>query len=177
MKKKPDCFQRRSETVYSTQDSVVCISRTEIDFLQDVAANSSDRKARVLLHGNPNKDLHEMLIVHSFGQYIQPHVNLDSAKSFFVLDGQMVVVLFTDEGVISNRIHLDEFGQGSTFMLRLDNPIFHTVVPISATVTFLETVKGPHMQTNYAPFSPAPNDKSESEKYMMWLMDGLAIKS
>ena len=175
MQKKPDCFQRRSETVYSAQDSVVCISRSEVYFLQDVAANSSSRKARVLLHGNPDKDLHEMLIVHSFGQYIQPHINLDSAKSFVVLDGEMAVVLFKNEGAISNYVQLGVSNGASAFLLRLDDPVFHTVVPISTTVTFLETIKGPHMQTHYAPFAPAPNDTSESEKYMMWLMEELAI--
>ena len=176
MKKKPDSFQRLSETVYSAQGPVIWISRSEIDFLQDVAANSSSRKARVLLHGSPDKDLHEMIIVHSFGQYIQPHINLDSAKSFVVLDGEMTVVLFNNEGEISNYVRLGVSNGASAFLLRLDDPVFHTVVSISTTVTFLETVKGPHMQTHYAPFAPAPNDKSESEKYMMWLMEELAIR-
>ena len=175
MKKKPDSFQRLSETVYSTQGPVVWISRSEIDFLQGVAAKSSSRKARVLLHGSSDEDLHEMLIVHSIGQYIQPHINLDSAKSFVVLEGEMAVVLFNDVGTISNCVQLGVSNGASAFLLRLDDPVFHTVVPISATVTFLETVKGPHMQTHYAPFAPAPNDTSESEKYMMWLMEELAI--
>ena len=172
----PDCFQRRSQTIYVAQDPVVQISRSEIDFLQDVAVNSSSRKARVLLHGSPDKDLHEMIIVHSFGQYIQPHINLDSAKSFLVLDGEMVVALFNNEGEISNYVKLGVSKGASAFLLRLDDPVFHTVVPVTTTVTFLETATGPHTQTHYAPFSPAPNDKSESEKYMMWLMEELSIK-
>ena len=176
MKKKPDFFQQRSEVVYSVEDSVISISKSEVDFLREVAEHSSLRKARVLLHGSPDKDLHEMLIVHSFGQYIQPHINDHSTKSFVMLDGAMVVVLFKYEGEISSHIRLDEFGKGSTFMLRLDKPVFHTVVPISTTVTFLETAKGPHMRTHYAPFAPEPNNTSESEKYMLWLMEELAIK-
>jgi cupin fold WbuC family metalloprotein len=117
-----------------------------------------------------------MLIVHSFGQYIQPHINLDSAKSFVVLDGEMAVVLFNSEGAISNYVQLRAFDNTSAFLLRLDDPVFHTVVPISATVTFLETVNGPHMGTHYAPFAPVPNDRLESEKYMMWLMKEIAIE-
>ena len=176
MKKRPDSFQKLSESVYSVHDPVVWISRSEVEFLQEVAANSSSRKARVLLHGCPDKDLHEMLIVHSFGQYIQPHINLDSAKSFVVLDGEMAVVLFNSEGAISNYVQLRASDSASAFLLRLDNPVFHTVVPISTTVTFLETVKGPHMETHYAPFAPVPNDKPESEKYMMWLMKEIEIE-
>ena len=174
MKKKPIYFHEQTEMVYSAQDSVVAISKSEIDFLQDVAARSSLRKARVLLHGSPETELHEMLIVHSFGQYIQPHINDHSAKSFLVLDGAMVVVMYRDGGSINDHVHLGEFGSNMPFLLRLEEPVFHTVVSISNTVTFLETIKGPHMETHYAPFAPAPNDTSESEKYMMWLMDELA---
>ena len=176
MEKKPDCFQQRSETVYSAQDSVVCISRSEVDFLQDVAATTASKKARVLLHGNPDKDLHEMLIVHSFGQYIQPHINIDSAKSFVVLDGEMAVVLFNHEGAISNHIRLGPSNSAANFLLRLDDPVFHSIVPISTTVTFLETVRGPHLQTHYAPFAPSPNDTSASGKYMTWLTEELGLE-
>ena len=176
MRKQPGSFQRLSETVYSTQSPVVWISRSEIDFLQDVATNSSSQKARVLLHGNSEEDLHEMLIVHTAGQYIQPHINLDSAKSFVVLDGEMAVVLFNKGGAISNYVQLGVSRGASAFLLRIDDPVFHTVVPISNTVTFLETVKGPHMQTHYAPFAPPPTDKSKSETYMKWLMEELAIE-
>ena len=176
MKKKPDYFQQLSETVYSAQDAVVRISKSEVDFLQDVAANSLSGKARVLLHGNPEKDLHEMLIVHSFGQYIQPHINLNSAKSFVVLEGEMAVVLFTHEGAISNHIRLGPSNSAADFLLRLDDPVFHSIVPISSTVTFLETVKGPHVQTHYAPFAPPPGDISASGKYMTWLTKELGLE-
>jgi len=176
MGKKPDCFQRRSEAVYSAQDSVVCISRSQVDFLRNVAENSSTRKARVLLHGTPDKDLHEMLITHSFGQYIQPHINLNSAKSFVVLDGEMAVVLFTNEGAISSDIRLGPFAGAIDFLLRLEDPVFHSIIPISTTVTFLETVKGPHVKTHYASFAPPPNDISASVKYLTWLMGELGIE-
>jgi cupin fold WbuC family metalloprotein len=177
MKKvEPESFQELSETVYSSQGPVVRISSSEIDFLQDVAAKSPSRKARMLLHGSPDNDLHEMLIVHSFGQYIQPHINLDSAKSFLVLDGEMIVVLFNNEGEISNYVKLGVSKGASDFLLRLDDPVFHTVVPVTTTVTFLETVKGPHTQTHYAPFAPLPNNSFESEKYIMWLMEKMAIE-
>ena len=176
MKKKPDGFQQWSEVVYSVEGSIFSISKPEVDFLRDVAERSSLRKARVLLHGSPETELHEMLIVHSFGQYIQPHINDHSAKSFLVLDGAMVVVMYRDGGSINDHVHLGEFGSNMPFLLRLEEPVFHTVVSISNTVTFLETIKGPHMETHYAPFAPAPNDKSESEKYMMWLMEELSIK-
>ena len=176
MKKKPDGFQQRSEAVYSVEDSIFSISKTEVDFLRDVAERSSLRKARVLLHGSPETELHEMLIVHSFGQYIQPHINDHSAKSFLVLDGAMVVVMYRDEGTINDHVHLGEFGSNAPFLLRLEEPVFHTIVPISNTVIFLETIKGPHMETRYATFAPPPKDIFQVEKYMTRLMEELELE-
>ena len=177
MKKIPDYFRLQSETVYSAHKSVIAVSKSEIDFLREVAANSSSRKSRVLLHGRPSNDLHEMLIVHSLGQYIQPHINDHSAKSFVVLEGEMVVVVYKEDGTVKNHIHLSRYDSSSAFLLRLGRPVFHTVVAISQSVTFLETVKGPHIETRYASFAPSPINCSDAKKYMAWLMREIGINN
>jgi cupin fold WbuC family metalloprotein len=174
-KQKPTFFQQQSEVVYTVEGSTISISKSEVDFLRDVAETSSSQKARVLLHGSPEKALHEMLIVHSYGHYIQPHINAHSTKSFVVFEGEMVVVMYKDDGTISNHIQLGNYYCSSVFMLRLNEPVFHTVVPISKTVTFLETVSGPHIETDYAPFAPSPSNLPESEKYMAWLMAEIGV--
>lgn len=174
-KQKPTFFRQKSEVVYTVEDLPISISKTEVNFLRDVAEKSSSQKARVLLHGSPEKALHEMLIVHSFGCYIQPHINAHSAKSFVVFEGKMVVVMYKDDGTISNHIQLGTYDCSSGFMLRLNEPVFHTVVPISKTVTFLETVSGPHIKTDYAPFAPSPENLPESEIYMAWLMAEIGV--
>jgi cupin fold WbuC family metalloprotein len=151
------------------------MSKSEVDFLKIVAKQSPSKKSRVLLHSSPEKDLHEMLIVHSYGEYIQPHINAHSDKSFIVLEGEMFVVVYRENGKIKNQIHLSCYDGRLAFMLRLNEPMFHTVVPISETVTFLETIKGPHIETRYAPFAPPPTNLFESEKYMKWLMNEVGV--
>ena len=175
MKQKPKFFRQHSEIVYSTQDQVVSISKTDVDFLQFVAKKSPSQKSRVLLHGSPEKVLHEMLIVHSYGHYIQPHINTHSDKSFIVLEGEMVVVVYKEDGTINNHIRLSRYDSSLAFMLRLNGPMFHTVVATSETVTFLETIKGPHIETVYASFAPPPRNFSQTEKYMAWLMNEIGV--
>ena len=175
MKQIPIFFRQHSEVVYSAQDPVVTISKSEVDFLQSVAKKTPSRKARVLLHGSPEKTLHEMLIVHSYGHYIQPHINAYSDKSFIVLEGKMAIVVYKENGEINNHIYLSKYDSSSAFMLRLNEPMFHTVVPISETVTFLETIKGPHIETCYAPFAPSPKNASQAEKYLAWLMREIGV--
>jgi cupin fold WbuC family metalloprotein len=148
------------------EESVV--SAQSLARLKDVALEDEKRKARVLLHGDPQERLHEMVITHVHGHYIQPHINEASAKSFLVLEGQMVVLFFDDQGGIKKGYFLEELAAGGNFLLRIDRPVFHTLVVCSKTVTFVETVLGPHRGTRYAQFAPDP-DAQGSENYFTWL--------
>ena len=55
-------------------------------------------------------------------------------------------------------------------MLRFQDPVFHTLVVMSETVSFLETVLGPHRQTRYAEFAPEPCDRLAVDEYFAWLV-------
>jgi cupin fold WbuC family metalloprotein len=175
MNRKSNIFKRHTEIVYSACDPVTVISKSDIEFLREISGKSQEGKARVLLHQDPQAGLHEMLIIHTFGRYIQPHINDQSAKSFLVLLGEMIVVLYDSSGSIQTCHRLSGLKDDSPFYLRLEEPIFHTLVPVTNTVAFIETITGPHVQTNYATFAPSPNDTSEANKYMTWLMGELSI--
>ena len=51
------------------------------------------------------------------------------------------------------------------FFLRFERPVFHTIVVLSDTVTFIETIRGPHRETKYAPFAPAPEDEKAGDYF------------
>ena len=90
----PNRFSKLSDTVFVADEAVTTISSNDIDFLKHQASVLPVRKSRVLLHGKPEQLLHEMLIVHTRGTYIQPHINQRSAKSFLVISGTMRLVLY-----------------------------------------------------------------------------------
>ena len=173
MNRKSNLFKQKSDTVYSAKGSVISISRADVDFLKGVATD--EKTARVLLHGEPDAALHEMLITHSFEQYIRPHINEQSAKSFLVFEGEMVVVIYEESGAIRDHFRLCAFQSGSPFFIRLNQPVYHTVVALTNQVAFLETVIGPHTETRYATYAPSPDDVLEARKYVAWLMEELGI--
>ena len=151
-------FRPLSELVYVPDREGTTLSSSVLEELRNQASQTSDKKARILLHGNPDNELHEMVITHSKGAYIRPHINESSAKSFLVFDGEMVVCYFDKHGTVIDRFLLQGLGNEGDFFLRFEQSIFHTIVVVSETVTFLETIRGPHCKTRYADFAPPPSD-------------------
>ena len=168
MADKSNDFVPLSDLVLTTKGSVATLSNDVLLTLSEQALAHKMRKARILLHGKSDHRLHEMLIIHSRGSYIRPHINESSAKSFLVLDGEMMVLLFDSDGGVSNKYPLGQRKSGADFMLRVQDPVFHTIVVVSETVTFLETILGPHQKTRYADFAPDPEDDAASS-YFAWL--------
>ncbi len=170
MENKSKSFVSLNNSVMAAKGAVTTISRVELNLLRKLATAQREKKARILLHGDSGHSLHEMLITHSNGSYIRPHINESSAKSFLVLEGEMMVFFFDDRGGISDRYLLRPEKSGGDFMLRFQDPVFHTLVVMSETVSFLETVLGPHRQTRYAEFAPEPSDRLAVDEYFAWLV-------
>ena len=162
-------FRPLSPIVFSPTADVVPVYAADVEELCGVAKGAAQKKSRILLHGTPQAHMHEMIIVHSSGQYIQPHINDNAAKSFTVLQGEMMVALFDVDGAISAHHHLGNFSGDQPFMLRLEKPVFHTVLATTPTVAFIETTLGPHSETRYAEFAPAADGGERATKYFHWL--------
>jgi cupin fold WbuC family metalloprotein len=127
-----------------------------IALLRSAALENDTGNARLLLHTDPRRALHEMLIVHRRGEYIRPHLNAKSSKSYTVLSGKMTVAWFSESGAVAGKVLLSAEGNGAARFIRFDKPSFHTLFPATETVAFIETILGPHEKTTYAPWSPEP---------------------
>ena len=90
MENKSKSFASLNNAVMAAEGAVTTISRVELNLLRKLATAQREKKARILLHGDSGHSLHEMLITHSNGSYIRPHINESSAKSFLVLEGEMM---------------------------------------------------------------------------------------
>jgi cupin fold WbuC family metalloprotein len=153
-----------NKEVYAAIKPIVLVADQQVDFLTKKAACNPSGKCRLLLHGDPESELHQMLIVHSRGKYIQPHINEVSAKSFHMVRGAMTCVFFDVWGTISASHALGEAGDDRPFLLRVSDKRYHSLITETETAVFLETILGPFQGTTYASWAPEPNTK-EAEKY------------
>jgi cupin fold WbuC family metalloprotein len=150
--------------VFAANGPVPAVTREDVAILKRRAELSPRRQSRLLLHRGADDQLHEMLIVHSKGRYIRPHRNDRSSKTYHVVEGSMECVLFEDDGAVASRYTMTDVSGGGVFMLRIGRPCYHTLIPLTETVAFVETILGPFLGTAYAAWAP-PEGGDESRRY------------
>ena len=155
--------KRISEEVITSCVPNVDINRGVITELVEISKNTSRGRTRLCAHRNVNESVHEMFIVHPKGAYIPPHKHLEKSESILVLDGEVEYFTFSDDGVVNQRISMGDYRSGKSFFFRLQKPIFHSMLILSETLTFLEITKGPFKSDDTIEAAWAPNKDCGTE--------------
>lgn len=151
------------------------VTRETLAALEQQAWASGRGQCRLLLHGDRDEILHEMVIAVVGQPYIRPHINERGAKSFHLLRGEMMVVVFENEGSINHCTALSGEGSEGDFLFRLSKPMFHTIIPMTESVIFIETALGPHRKTRYADWAPVADGGPAAEAYVDTLWRDLGL--
>lgn len=142
--------------VEAVQADWVCVDQALIDRTLARAARAPRGRARVLLHGDPGAALHEMLIALPAHSCDVPHINDRSAKSFHVLRGEVALMRFDAQGTQVTPWRLGAPPGAGVCHIRLEQPCWHTLIPLGGPVVFIETILGPFTGNRFAPWAPQP---------------------
>lgn len=145
-------------------NSIIQISKEDVERLKYSAYCASKRRDRICLHKGHNDPIQEMLIVCCRDSYIRPHRNVRSSKSFTVIEGELLLVMFNNNGEVKERLRMGR----DTFLCRLNTNLWHTIVPISDYVVYLEINGGPFIEgaDEYAQWAPEGDNMDEVESFM-----------
>lgn len=159
-----------NEEVLYADDDILCIGRTDIEGLKSLSDNNIRKRIRLCAHPDEKNILHEMFIVLGKENYIRPHRHPHKSESFHVIEGSADIILFDEVGTPIKRIKLGDYSSGRRFYFRIDLPIFHTLVVISACFIFHETTNGPfnRADTEFAPWSPIDADIAEGLDFIRY---------
>ena len=163
-----------NEEVFVTNDSIAKVSKEDIQWLKGKAAGNARERVRLCAHLSIDDAVHEMLIVHTKGTYIRPHKHPNKSESFHMIEGDLDIVVFDEDGKVLELIEMGEYSSGSRFYWRLSESFYHTVIPKSDVVVFHETTSGPFERATSnvpAPWSPAEEDVSAHDRYMTQLRE------
>ncbi len=155
------------EVLYSTE-SVTRLNRTDIELLKGLASKNQRKRIRLCLHPNTDDHLHEMIIIHSKGDYVRPHKHVGKSESFHVVEGGWRVCFFEDDGRVKDVITMGPPGREEIFCYRLSESWFHTIIPITEMVVFHETTNGPFLreETVFASWAPREDDSEAQKNYI-----------
>jgi cupin fold WbuC family metalloprotein len=168
---KKDSLRELQSGVYLAADSVVQITKPEIESLIQSARNLTRGRARICAHRSNETPLHEMLIALSHETYIRPHLHPAKTESFHVIEGLCDIVLFEPDGAIRDVIQLGDYQSGLAFFYRLADPIYHTLLIRSPVFVIHETTNGPFVpgEALHAAWAPDESNPAAARAFMMEL--------
>lgn len=150
---------RFNDEVFYSGEPVVSVTREDLAWLKECAARNPRTRVRLCAHRDVKDRVHEMLIVFKTGTYVRPHKHLDKTESFHVVEGCADLVLFQDDGSISQVQRLGDAASGDSFFLRNEATGYHTLVVRSEYFIFHETTNGPFDPAGSVPAPWAPDDR------------------
>ncbi len=152
--------------VYHNKNPISVCDAATIAFLKAEAAASPLHRARLCLHRSSDDAVNEMLIAITRDLIVRPHRHPGKTESFLVVDGDLDLVVFDDEGGAEAVIAMGPPGQGRVFHHRLSEPKWHSLLVKTEFAVFVETTCGPFRSggAEFAPFAPA--DESDLRAFL-----------
>src|SRR5690606_994196 len=143
------------------------ITGDEINKLIQKEQESDRKRANILIHQNPEEQVHRMIKALVPGTYVQPHrhKNPPKTESFSILKGKVACIEYSDGGEIKNVFLLDE--TGSVKVVDIEPGIYHSLVALAPSAVF-EVIQGPWSKETHKQFAPwAPSENSdEAQAYL-----------
>jgi cupin fold WbuC family metalloprotein len=167
----PPGLRKQNDEVYYGEGTIVTVGPAEIGFLKQQALVNPRKRSRLCAHPDTNDALHEMLIVHTKETYVPPHKHLSKSESFHIIEGELDVVIFAEDGSIDKVISMGLPQSGKAVFYRLQKPCYHALLVRSAVVVFHEATNGPFRreETLFAPWAPAADDTKRAAHFMQEL--------
>lgn len=161
-----------NQEVFFIEQDIAKVSNKDIEFLKAKAAGNRRGQARLCAHPNNESSLHEMLIALAKKTYVRPHKHVGKSESFHIIEGNLKVVIFDEQGNVWKVINMGDYRLGGMFYYRLSEAYFHTVIPLSDFVVFHEVTNGPFKRedTIYAEWAPLKDEGEAKASYLNKLM-------
>ena len=166
-----------NDEVFYANDSIITFGVTEINFLKDTAKITPSQRSRICTHSSPDNLIHEMFIGLTARSYIRPHKHLTKTESFYVMEGEVDIVMLDDLGDIVAVTELAEPGSAKSTYFKMTEHLFHTLILHSEFLILHEVTNGPFIPNEaiLAPFAPPEGIDSDGDKYLAELKDKLKI--
>ena len=151
--------------VYRSDDDIQRIVARDLEWLMKALESSEGGRVRICMHSSNTDLTHEMIIALASSTYVQPHRHMGKSESFHVIEGNLDVVIFNEDGTIADIVQMGPPSSERTFYYRLNKSLFHTVLIRTPHAIIHETTTGPFnpADVQFATWAPAGET---AENYM-----------
>jgi cupin fold WbuC family metalloprotein len=167
---------QKSPEIFLAQGPISEIGPVEIDTLRGAVKSSAKRRARINAHPDGEDALHEMIIAIDATSYIRPHKHPGKSEAFHIIEGEVDIVVFDDDGGINRIVPLGPPGGARPFYYRMSTTFFHTLIIRSDLLIVHEITNGPFRPsaTVFAEFAPDDRETEEAAAYQAALVQRVA---
>jgi len=151
---------QKSPEVFVAEGPIATIGPADIERLRQAVRETPKRRARINAHPGHDDALHEMIIAIEPSSYLRPHRHPGKSEAFHIIEGEVDIVVFRDDGAIDQIVSLGAKGSRHPFYYRMSETRFHTLIIRSDLLIVHEITNGPLAPegTIYATFAPAEGD-------------------
>ena len=167
---------QKSPEVFLAEGPIAAVGEGEIARLKAAVKASSKGRARINAHPDGDDALHEMIIAIDASSYIRPHKHPGKSEAFHIIEGEVDIIVFKDNGEIDCVVPLGAPGGGRSFYYRMSKPFFHTLIIRSNVLIVHEITNGPFRPeaTVYADFAPEDSESQNTVAYQADLVRRVA---
>jgi cupin fold WbuC family metalloprotein len=167
---------QKSPEVFLAEGPISAVGEREITMLKAAVKASPKRRARINAHADGEDALHEMIIAIDAASYIRPHKHPGKSEAFHIVEGEVDIVVFTDDGEIDRIVQLGPPGGRRPFYYRMSKAFFHTLIIRSDLLIVHEITNGPFRPdaTVFAAFAPDDRQTEQAQAYQAQLIGRVA---
>ena len=161
-------YREFNDEVLYSEDTFVKVSVKDLVYLKKEAMKNPRQRIRLCTHQDVGDKIHEMFIVHNRDAYVRPHKHLSKTESLYLIEGEVDVIFFDDDGHIIRKVEMGELASGKEFYYRLCEPLYHTLQIKSDVICFFEVTSGPFdpKATVFPSWAPDGKDDQEIKRFM-----------
>jgi cupin fold WbuC family metalloprotein len=167
---------QKSPEVFLAEGPIATIGNQDIEVLRQAVRRTPKRRVRINAHPGSEDGLHEMIIAIEPGSYIRPHKHPGKSEAFHIIEGQVDIVVFDEQGSIDRIVSLAAKGGRHPFYYRMSTAHFHTLIIRSDLLVVHEITNGPFVPTGtiYAAFAPEEGDATKAAAFQTDLVKRVA---
>ena len=152
--------------VIKNSEELLFINNDIIEQIIEEASQSQRHMARLLMHFDHEDPVQEMLIAMGRECMVVPNRSAGRSESLQVVQGELLLIIFDDNGNVVKRVEMGPAGSDKVFLYRLSSTPWHTMIPLTKMVVVHEALEGPFKQSSEPLPDWVPGDSEDLKRFL-----------
>lgn len=164
----PAALIRQAPGLFTVRQPVSAQGKPGIEFLRAAVMVSPGDQAQINLHTGDDDPLQEMLVAFRRTSYIRPQKPSGKGEVIHIIEGQADVVVFNDDGAVTEVISLDASGAAGGLTCRMPASAYHMLLVHSDVLIVHKVATAPSIAGESVPagFSPDAADREGGAAFL-----------